>query len=240
MKKFITLFLLLILPLGVSASEGIELQEADIDLSDKVSLQRGAKHFVTYCLGCHSVKHIRYLRIALDMGVDEKKVLKDIAPEGAGIYDQMHSAMNAHDAEKWFGIQPPDLSLIARSRGADWLYSYLKGFYTDKSKILGTNNAVFPDVGMPNVLWQLQGGQKPLYKKVDGKQVIDKLVSEEPGTLSQAEFDRVVNDLVNFLVYVGEPVQLERQRMGKYVLFFILMFVGIAYLLKREYWRDIH
>lgn len=240
MKKLITLFLLLIMSLGVYASEGMKLQEADIDLSDNESLQRGAKHFVTYCLGCHSVKHIRYLRIALDLGVDEKKVLKDIAPEGAGIYDQMHTAMNAHDAEKWFGIQPPDLSLVARSRGADWLYSYLKGFYTDKTKILGTNNAVFPDVGMPNVFWQLQGQQKPLYKKVDGKQVIDKLVMEEHGTLTELEFDHVVNDLVNFLVYVGEPVQRERQRMGKYVIFFIFMFVGIAYLLKREYWKDIH
>jgi ubiquinol-cytochrome c reductase cytochrome c1 subunit len=240
MKKLITLFLLLALSFGAYASKEMELQEADIDLTDNASLQRGAKHFVTYCLGCHSVKHIRYLRIALDVDVDQKKMLKDIAPEGASIYDQLHSAMNAHDAEKWFGTQPPDLSLIARSRGADWLYSYLKGFYIDKSKPYGVNNTVFEDVGMPNVLWQLQGQQRPIFKTVDGQQTIDKLVIEEKGTLSEKEFDLLVNDLVNFLVYVGEPVQLERQRLGKYVLFFIFMFVGLAYLLKKEYWKDAH
>lgn len=240
MKKFITLFLFLAMSSGAYASKGMELQEADIDLTDNASLQRGAKHFVTYCLGCHSVKHIRYLRIALDVDVDQKKMLKDIAPEGANIYDQLHSAMNAHDAEKWFGTQPPDLSLIARSRGADWLYSYLKGFYIDKNRPFGVNNTVFEDVGMPNVLWQLQGQQRPIFKTVDGQQTIDKLVIEEKGTLSEQEFNLLVNDLVNFLVYVGEPVQLERQRLGKYVIFFIIMFLGLAYLLKKEYWKDIH
>ena len=240
MKKLITLFLFLMLSFGAYASKEMELQEADIDLTDNASLQRGAKHFVTYCLGCHSVKHIRYLRIALDVDVDQKKMLKDIAPEGASIYDQLHSAMNAHDAEKWFGTQPPDLSLIARSRGADWLYSYLKGFYIDKSKPFGVNNTVFEDVGMPNVLWQLQGQQRPIFKTVDGQQTIDKLVIEEKGTISEQEFDLLVNDLVNFLVYVGEPVQIERQRLGKYVLFFIFMFLGLAYLLKKEYWKDVH
>lgn len=240
MKNLIIVFLFLTLSFGIYASESVELQEAQIDLTDNASLQRGAKHFVTYCLGCHSVKHIRYLRIALDTGVDEKKVLKEIAPEGAGIYDQLYTAMNAHDAQKWFGIQPPDLSLIARYRGADWLYSYLKGFYVDESKPLGVNNVVFEDVGMPNVLWQLQGQQRAVHKKVEGQEVIDKLVIEEPGALTAEQFDTLVNDLVNFLVYVGEPMQLERQRIGKYVVFFILLFLVLAYLLKKEYWKDIH
>ena len=131
MKNLKALLLLLMLSFGANASEGVELQSADIDLSDNASLQRGAQHFVTYCLGCHSAKHMRYLRFALDANIDKEKVLKDIAPEGASIYDQIHSAMNKHDAEKWFGVQPPDLSLIARSRGADWLYSYLKSYYID-------------------------------------------------------------------------------------------------------------
>lgn len=240
MKKIITLIIYLTLSFSVSASEGIKLEKADIDLSDNESLQRGAEHYVTYCLGCHSMKHIRYQRMALDFGVDEKKVLKEIAPQGASIYDQMHSAMNAHDASKWFGTQPPDLSLIARSRGANWLYSYLKGFYTDPKPPLGVNNTVFPDVGMPNVLWQLQGQQESVVKMIDGQQVVVKLQLKEPGTLSPKEFDKWVNDLVNFLVYVGEPMQLERQRLGKYVLFFLFMFLIIAYLLKKEYWKDIH
>ena len=240
MKNLIALLLSLFLSFGVAASEGIELQEANVDLTNNASLQRGAKHFVTYCLGCHSIKHIRYLRIALDVEADPKKVLKDIAPEGANIYDQLHSAMNAHDAEKWFGIQPPDLSLIARSRGADWLYSYLKGFYVDKSRPFGVNNTIFDDVAMPNVLWQLQGEQHAEHKKnIWGDEYI-RLVIKKEGTLSEGEFDIFVNDLVNFLVYVGEPVQLERQRIGKYVIFFILMFLVLAYLLKKEYWKNIH
>lgn len=241
MKKFITLILLL-LPLSVFASASVGLQRANIDLTDNASLQRGAKTFVTYCLGCHSIKHIRYKRMAVDFNISDETVLKEIAPVGAAIYNQMHTAMNGHDSNKWFGTQPPDLSLIARSRGADWLYSYLKGFYVDKAKPLGVNNTVFADVGMPNVLWQLQGLQVPVYNdSAEGEEkVIERLEMEEPGTMSAEEFDQTVNDLVNFLVYVGEPVQLERQRIGKYVLFFLLMFTVLAYLLKKEYWKDIH
>ena len=238
MKKLL-IILLLTFSFGAVANEAIELQSARIDLSNNESLQRGAKHFVTYCLGCHSAKHIRYLRIANDVGADPQKVLKDIAPEGASIYDQLHSAMNKHDAEKWFGTQPPDLSLIARSRGADWLYSYLKSYYIDTSKPLGVNNLVFKDTAMPNPLWQLQGEQHAEQRKtIYGEYT--KLVIEEPGNLSEKDFDLFVNDLVNFLVYVGEPVQLERQRIGKYVILFLLLFLVIAYLLKKEFWKDIH
>lgn len=240
MKNFILLILLL-LPFSVFANENIGLQEADVDLADKASLRRGAKTFVTYCLGCHSIKHIRYKRIAIDFEMTDEAVLKEIAPVGAAIYNQMHTAMNEHDANKWFGVNPPDLSLIARSRGADWLYSYLKGFYVDKSKPLGVNNTVFEDVGMPNVLWQLQGLQVPVYKTAVGEEkTIEKLILEEKGTMSPEEFDGTVNDLVNFLVYVGEPVQLERKRVGKYVLLFLTMFLVLAYLLKKEYWKDVH
>jgi ubiquinol-cytochrome c reductase cytochrome c1 subunit len=240
MKNLTALLLLLSLSFGVVAAEGIELQEANNHVNDNASLQRGAKHFVTYCLGCHSIKHIRYLRIALDLDVDPKEVLKDIAPEGANIYDQLHSAMNAHDAEKWFGTQPPDLSLIGRSRGADWLYSYLKSYYIDPKSPRGVNNLIFEDTAMPNPLWQLQGEQYAEHKKTILGSEYTNLVLKEPGTLSEGEFEIFVNDLVNFLVYVGEPVQLERQRLGKYVIFFILMFIVLAYLLKKEYWRDIH
>lgn len=239
MKK-VLYTLLLLLPLTVLASGGVKLESADINLTDSASLERGAHHYVTYCLGCHSAKHIRYKRIAMDLELDEAEILKNVAPLGAGIYDQMHSAMNSHDAEKWYGTTPPDLSLIARSRGADWIYSYLKGFYSDPGKPTGVNNAVFKDVAMPNVFWQLQGTQEATIKNIDGQDVITELKLVEAGQLPPEEFDRLVNDLVNFLVYVGEPVQLERQQMGKYVLFFILMFIALAYLLKKEYWKDVH
>ena len=239
MKKLIhTLFLLL--PLSVQAAGDIELQEADFDLTDNTSLQRGAQYYVTYCLGCHSVKYIRYLNIAHDFDAAEEKVLKEIAPEGAGIYDKMLTAMDAHDANRWFGVKPPDLSLIARSRGADWLFTYLNSFYVDKSRPLGVNNAVFKDVGMPNVLWKLQGEQRPLYKKENGQKVIQKLVTQKPGTMSPQQFNHMINDLVNFLVYTAEPNQLERKSMGKYVLIFIILFGVIAYFLKKEYWKDVH
>ncbi|MGZ5052749.1 MAG: cytochrome c1 [Methylobacter sp.] len=238
MKNLVALLLLSFLSFGAAASEGIELQKANVNLSNNESLQRGAQHFVNYCLGCHSIKHIRYLRIAVDTGADQKMMLKDIAPEGASIYDQLHSAMNKHDAEKWFGTQPPDLSLIARSRGADWLYSYLRSYYIDPKSPRGVNNLVFPDTAMPNPLWQLQGDQHAELKKTIWGEYT-KLVLDKPGTLSEGEFDIFVNDLVNFLVYVGEPVQLERQHLGKYVLFFIFMFLVVAYLLKKEYWKDV-
>ncbi|WP_031430495.1 cytochrome c1 [Methylomicrobium agile] len=240
MRRIITLLLFCALSVEGYASEGVELQAANIDLSDKRSLQRGAKTFVTYCLGCHSLKYMRYKRLAQDFGLDEKKMLTQIAPQNASIYDKMFTAMNKHDAEKWFGIQPPDLSLIARSRGTDWLYTYLKGFYVDKSKPLGVNNAVFPDVGMPNVFWQLQGQQQAVVNMVEGKQIVEGLVLDKPGTLSEKEFDDLVNDLVNFLAYVGEPMQLERVSLGKYVLLYLFMFLGIAYVLKKEYWKDVH
>ena len=239
MKNLKTLLLLLTLSFGAVASEGVALQEADVDLSDKASLLRGAKHFVTYCLGCHSMKQMRYLRIALDTHADEKEVLTDIAPFGASIYDQLHSAMNKHDAEKWFGTQPPDLSLIARSRGADWLYSYLKSYYIDDKRPFGVNNLVFEDTAMPNPLWQLQGEQHANVRKTIYGDRID-LSLEREGTLSEKEFDQLVNDLVTFLVYVGEPEQLERESMGKYVLGFLFIFLALAYLLKKEYWKDVH
>ncbi|MDP3007796.1 MAG: cytochrome c1 [Methylococcales bacterium] len=239
MKNITTLLLLLTLSFGAYASEGVELQEADVDLGDKTSLLRGAKHFVTYCLGCHSIKHVRYLRIALDTHADEKEVLKDIAPFGASIYDPMLSAMNKHDAERWFGTQPPDLSLIARVRGADWLYSYLKSYYSDTKRPFGVNNLVFEDTAMPNPLWQLQGEQHiEIRKTIYGDQ--KELLLAKEGVLSEKEFDQMVNDLVTFLVYVGEPTQLERQSMGKYVLIFLFLFLALAYLLKKEYWKDIH
>jgi ubiquinol-cytochrome c reductase cytochrome c1 subunit len=238
MKKIIYT-LLLLLPLSAFSAGNVKLKKADVDLEDFTSIQKGAKHYVEYCLGCHSAKYMRYKRIAMDLEIDEEIFLTEIAPEGANIYDPMLTAMNEHDSKKWFGVNPPDLSLIARVRGADWLYTYLKGFYADKSKPFGSNNTVFKDVGMPNVLWKLQGEQTAVMEKSRGEDVISFLKIEKKGTLSEREFDQFVNELVNFLVYVGEPVQLERQRLGKYVLLYLLMFGIIAYLLKKEYWKNI-
>jgi ubiquinol-cytochrome c reductase cytochrome c1 subunit len=240
MKKLIAL-LLLLNPLFIQASvDGIELDEIDVDLSDSAALTRGAEHFVKYCLGCHSAKHIRYSRIAKDFDLTKTEILV-IAPEGTGIYDPMHSVMSPENAEIWFGgAIAPDLSLVGRARGADWLYTYLKSFYVDESKSLGTNNLVFKDVGMPNVLYNLQGRQEATFKETGGTRINTGLQITKAGTLSEEEFDKFTQELVGFLVYVGEPSKLERITMGKYVLLFILLFIFVAYLLKKEYWKDIH
>jgi ubiquinol-cytochrome c reductase cytochrome c1 subunit len=197
MKKLLSISILLaVFSLDVAAEESVDLQPANIDPEDRASIVHGAKHFVKYCLGCHSIKHIRYQRIAKDFVLDDKKVLADIAPQGATIYNQMYTAMNAHDGAKWFGIQPPDLSLIARSRGADWLNTYLRSFYSDPAKPLGTNNLAFKDVGMPNVFWQLQGEQQPEFESDGDNKTISKLMLTKPGTISEQEFDTLINDLV--------------------------------------------
>ncbi|MBV1912266.1 MAG: cytochrome c1, partial [Cycloclasticus sp.] len=164
---------------------------------------------------------------------------------GEKIFDGMTISMRPKDAEKWFGVNPPDLSLIARSRGSDWLYTYLKSFYVDETRPFGVDNALFPKVGMPNVLSDLQGLQKAVYKDVeleDGtvRRVIDHLEISEPGRMNEKEFDKAMNDLVNFMTYMGEPAKLERQRLGWKVLLFIFLMLVVFYFLKKEYWKDIH
>jgi ubiquinol-cytochrome c reductase cytochrome c1 subunit len=221
------------------------LQTATIDLGNEASLQRGAKYFVNYCLSCHSAKQLRYSRMAEDLAISPELVELNLMFTGEKIFDGMTISMRPKDAEKWFGVNPPDLSLIARSRGADWLYTYLKSFYIDESRPFGVNNALFPKVGMPHVLADLQGLQKAVYKEVvsaDGatRSVIEKLEIAQPGRMNEKEFDQAMNDLVNFMVYMGEPAKMERQKLGWKVLAFILLMIVIFYLLKKEYWKDIH
>lgn len=240
MKKILLTLLFLIIYEVPALASKVNLYSVDVDLENFASIQKGAKHYVTYCLSCHSLKHMRYKRIAMDLNIPEALVLSEITPKGIGIYESMLTSMDKYDSKKLFGVVPPDLSLIARSRGADWLYTYLKGFYTDASKPFGVNNTVYKDVGMPNVLWKLQGIQKPIMQKVHKQDIIKFLKIVESGTLSNKQFDLFVTELVNFMVYVGEPIQLERLRIGKYVLLFLLVFTVIAYLLKKEYWKDVN
>ncbi len=245
MKKLIVALLLAAVPLlGMAAGGGVHLDDADVDVSDQASLQRGAKYFVNYCLTCHSAKFQRYNRMAKDLGLTEDEVKENLMFTTDKIGDTMEIAMSPENAEAWFGTAPPDLSLIARSRGVDWLYTYLRSFYVDESRPFGVNNVVFPDVGMPHVMWELQGMQKAVFHEVDGQQVVEKLVPVEgaagKGKLSAEAFDGAMRDLTAFLSYVGEPIQLERKRIGKWVLLFIGIFFVLAYLLKKEYWKDIH
>jgi ubiquinol-cytochrome c reductase cytochrome c1 subunit len=246
MKKLIVAFLLAAAPmLGLAAGGDVHLDEADIDLSDQASLQRGAKYFVNYCLSCHSAKYQRYNRMAKDLGLTEDEVIDNLMFTTDKIGETMNIAMTEEQGTEWFGNPPPDLSVLIRARGVDYIYTYLRSFYLDEKRPFGVNNTVFPDVGMPHVLWELQGTQKAVFrveKDADGNdhEVFDHFEPVTPGVLSAEEYDQVARDLTAFMSYIGEPIQMERKRLGVWVLLFIAVFFVLAYLLKKEYWKDVH
>jgi len=238
MKKLIVAFLLATAPmLGVASGEGPHLDSAGIDLTDQASLQRGAGLFVNYCLSCHSAKYQRYNRMAKDLGLTDDEVKENLMFVTDKIGETMNIAMPPGQSEKWFGVAPPDLSVIARARGVDWIYTYLRSFYVDEARPFGVNNVIFPDVGMPHILWKLQGLQKASFSEhgdFEGFEVV------QAGSMSSEEFDGAMRDLTNFLSYVGEPIQVERKRLGIWVLAFLAVFFVLALLLKKEYWKDVH
>jgi ubiquinol-cytochrome c reductase cytochrome c1 subunit len=222
-----------------AAEPGMPLDKAPIDTSDNESLQRGAQAFVNYCLTCHGASFMRYNRHR-DIGWDnEAVVLNKLVMTGQKAGDLMVSAMRKNEGEEWFGVAPPDLSVIARSRGADWLYTYLRAFYRDDTTVPGWNNLVFDRAAMPHVLYEFQGEQRLVVKNVEGKEV-KSLDLVKPGSMTVSEYDKYVADLVNYLVYIGEPIANERKRIGMLVMIFLLGMLGLTYLLYREYWRDIH
>lgn len=245
MKKLVLTGMLLLAPAWVlAAAGGVHLDKANIDPNNKQSLQRGARLFVNYCLSCHSAELMRYERIGKDLDIEEQLVEEHLMFTGGKLGDLMTVATADDDAKAWFGTVPPDLTVIARARGVDWLYTYMHSFYRDDSKIIGVNNLVFPDVGMPHVLWELQGWQDPVITSVkdqDGntrKEVALELA--EPGLMTPKEYDRAIRDLVNFLDYMGEPAKHDRRSLGVKVIMFLLLFLVVAYMLKRDYWKDVH
>ena len=231
-----------------AADDKVHLDRAPIKLDDTASLQRGAALFVNYCLNCHSANYMRYNRLA-DIGLNDKEILDNLVFTGGKVGDLMKIAMDVNDAKTWFGAAPPDLTVIARSRasgdgsGADWLYTYMRTFYRDPSRPTGWNNTTFPNVGMPHVLWELQGEQELKAEKVraDGYMAtVQKPALAKPGKLSPIEYDRAVADLVNYLVYMGEPAAKSRKTIGLIVLGFLLLLIPLVYALKTEFWKDIH
>jgi ubiquinol-cytochrome c reductase cytochrome c1 subunit len=240
MKKItIALLILCMAPFGVLAGEsGMPLDRAPIDTTDNASLQRGAESFVNYCLTCHGASYMRYNRHR-DIGYTNEEVLSKLVFTGQKVGDLMQSAMRKKEGEEWFGVVPPDLSVIARARGADWLYTYLRAFYRDDATHTGWNNLVFDRVAMPHVLYQLQGEQRLVVKTSDkGEQ--KSLTLEKAGQLSATEYDKFVGDLVNYLVYLGEPHANARKQLGIEVMIFLLGMLVLSYALKKEYWKDIH
>lgn len=240
------LLLVLLLGLGFAlpaiAAEGGELPHAGTDLGDEASLQRGAQLFMNYCSGCHSLKYLRYSRMAEDLGLTEDQVQANLNFIGAKPGEQVNVAMTTADGEQFFGKMPPDLSVIARVRGSDWISAYLHSFYLDETRPVGWNNTVFPNASMPNVLWEMQGLQHAEYGAADagGERPVEKLVLAQPGSQTPAQFDQTVRDITAFLEYAGEPAALKRQQIGVWVVLFLAFFTFLAWLLKKEYWRDVH
>ena len=247
--KALLLAAILVLPAAArAAEEGPSLDRAPIDTHDVASLQRGARTFVNYCLNCHSANYMRYNRLH-DIGLTDAQIKDNLIFGDGKVGDLMKIAMDPKDSKQWFGTAPPDLTVIARARssqagsGADWLYTYLRSFYRDPIRPTGWNNTVFPNVGMPHVLYQLQGIQVLKEEQEPGPgyaRTVHKLELKQPGTLSPIEYDRMVADLVNYMTYMSEPVANTRTTLGLYVLLALGVLYVLAYLLKKEFWKDVH
>ena len=244
MKNLFSVIALVASSWAMAAGPAVPLDKAPIDLTDKASLQNGARLFQNYCLGCHQMQYQRYSRTFSDLDIPEDVGMANLMFTGEKVGDHITNNMSAKDGEKWFGATPPDLTNVARVRGPDWLYTYLRSFYADPSRPFGVNNEVFPLVGMPHVLQELQGMPYKAYETrlVDGesKEVYVGIKTDGSGELNTEEYDRAIADLVNYLEYVGEPTKLEARELGTKVMVFLLIFFVLAYLLKKEYWKDVH
>lgn len=244
MKKLIIGLFALLPSLTMAAGPSVPLMDANIDLKDNASLQRGAKLFMNYCLGCHQMQYQRYERTFRDIGIPTEIGQEQLIFDGSKVGSHIKNAIDKDDAAKWFGAAPPDLTLVARVRGTDWIYTYLKSFYKDESRPFGVNNVVFPSVGMPHVLQELQGLPTPITEEVEEHgHTVTKVVGTETdgsGEMSDDEYDRAARDLTNFLAYVGEPSRLESEALGLKVIGFLVILFILAFMLKKEYWRDVH
>jgi ubiquinol-cytochrome c reductase cytochrome c1 subunit len=250
LKKLIAA-LVLVPGLVLAAEATFPLESAPAKTTDLASLQNGAKLFVNYCLNCHSASMMRYNRLT-QIGLTEEQIRNNLLFTSEKVGDLMTISMSAKDAKEWFGATPPDLSVIARAKasaegsGADWLYTYLRTFYKDDTRATGWNNLVFPNVGMPHVMWELQGIRKPKFEDVkdahDPSKTVHKFVGfeqVEPGTMTTLEFDHAVGDLVAYLEWMAEPVQNQRKRLGVIVLLFLGVFTVLTWLLNKSYWKDV-
>lgn len=244
MRKLLQILLFLLPVTAFASGASLHLDKAPINLENQESLQRGAAVFVNYCLTCHSAAAMRYSRLT-DIGLTEAQIKDNLLFATDKVGHTMTIAMNKKEAKEWFGATPPDLSVITRSRGPDWLYTYLRSFYRDDTRPTGWNNRVFDKVGMPHVLQDLQGHLAPVYRtEVDheGKehQVIERLELVHPGKLTLAEYDALVGDLVNYMTWMGEPAKMKRLTTGVIVMIFLFVFFIAAFYLKKEYWKDVH
>ena len=238
------LLALLFIPAAALAAGGeVRLDRANIDRHDAISIQRGAGIFVNYCLTCHSASYMRYNRLT-DLGLSEQQIKDNLIHNKATkVGDMMISPMGKKDAKAAFGVEPPDLSVMARAKGEDYLYTYMRTFYKDSALATGWNNLVFPNAGMPHVLVQFQGTQVLKTETVEHeghKTEHHRLVLESPGSMSPLEYDRAVRDLVNYMAFMAEPAATKRAQTGVVVLLFLVLLLGVVWALKQEYWKDVH
>ena len=241
MRSAIVAFALAVGLAGVAAAQHAGgLEPANNNIANTASLQRGAKYFVNYCMGCHSAKYVRYNRLGEDLQLSNQQLMDSLMFTGERPFDTMSIAMKPEDSKRWFSISPPDLSLIARSRGTDYIYTYLHSFNVDPSRPTGVNNVLLPNTSMPHVLWQLQGIQRAVFETDEhGVKEFAGFETVRPGELEPRAYDDVVRDIVNFLDYIGEPMKRERQQLGVRVIGFLLVFLLISYMLKKEIWKDV-
>ncbi len=241
MRRALLLACLLPAPAALPAADAGPLPgyAVQVDLTNRAALQRGAKYFVNYCMGCHALAHSRYRRLGEDLGLTDDMVRANLVFTGRRVGETMTAAMDAADAERWFGAAPPDLSVLARQKGADYIYQFLMTFYRDETRPWGVNNRRFPNTAMPHVLWREQGVLEAERRTAGGRAEVVGLVPGSPGRRSPAEFREMATDLTTFLAYVAEPVRLTRESAGVWVLGFLLLLIGLTYFLKREYWRDV-
>ncbi|SES99280.1 cytochrome c1 [Thalassotalea agarivorans] len=249
MKKLLLAVLACVPLVALAAGPSAPTDKANNDLADKDSLKRGFEAYMNYCLGCHSLQYQRYNRTFEDLGIDEEEGKAKFMYTGSKVGDHIKNAMPAADGAKWFGSTPPDLTLEARFRGTDWIYTYLRTFYVDESRPFGVNNVIFKDVGMPHVLQSLQGVQvltdeaKAMLALPQEEQrplTSADLIIVQEGSMSPEDYDLMARDIANFLEYTGEPGKLARERLGYWVIGFLVILFILSYLLKKEYWRDIH
>lgn len=241
-KIALGLILGLISGMSFAAGGGGDLMDAKVDVSDQNSLQRGAKLFANNCMGCHSAEYVRWNALPEGLGVPMETVEETLVYGSYTPGDKMNIAMRGSEASDWFGAEPPDLSLTARSRGADWVYTYLNSFYRDPDASIGWNNTLLENSSMPHVLWRLQGVPEAQYEEVGGElQTAGISVPDgQRGPLSESEYHQATRDITNYMAFLAEPVRAKRQEIGVWVIGFLVIFTILAYLLKREYWRDIH
>jgi ubiquinol-cytochrome c reductase cytochrome c1 subunit len=239
-SKLIVILAALVVSSSALASGNVELEPAGNDVDNVVSLQRGARNFVNYCSGCHSARYVRFNSIARGLGLSEDQVIENLMFNAEKTFETINASMPAADAARWFGKAPPDLSLMARARGTDYIYNFLKGFYLDPKSPTGVDNRILSGTSMPHVLWELQGYQQAEFVEAVGQaKVFKQFKPYSTGLLSPEEYDSFVRDTVNFMEYIAEPVRSTRRKLGVWVLMFLTVFLVIASMLKKQIWKDV-